>query len=61
MANNSPHAQVTPKDQLVQAAEREKFTSIFERIMEQRAELKSIQVAAQARRKSLVDESDRIE
>ncbi len=29
--------------------------------MEQRAELKSIQVAAQARRKALVDESDRIE
>ena len=43
------------------SAEREKFMPIFKRIMEQRNELKSFQVAAQARRKALVAESNRIE
>ena len=41
--------------------EREKFDPIFKRIMEQRAELKSFQVAAQARRKAIVGEANRIE
>ena len=36
------------------SAEREKFMPIFKRIMEQRNELKSFQVAAQARQKALV-------
>jgi hypothetical protein len=41
-------------------SEREKFIPIYKRIMEQRAQLKSFQYAAEARRKALVDEANRI-
>ena len=40
--------------------EREKFLPEFERIKQQRAQLKSLQVAAQTRRKALVNEADRL-
>jgi len=43
------------------SAEREKFYPIFKRMMEQRAELKSFQVAAQAHRKAIVAEADRMQ
>jgi hypothetical protein len=42
-------------------AERETFVPIYKRIMEQRAQLKSFQSAAEAHRKALVDEADRID
>lgn len=41
-------------------AEREKFMPIYKRIMEQRAQLKGFQSAAEAHRKALVDEANRI-
>jgi hypothetical protein len=43
------------------SVERDKFIPIFQHIMEQRAEVKSLEVAAQARRKALVAESNRVE
>jgi hypothetical protein len=42
-------------------AEREKFIPIYKRIMEQRAQLKTFQSGAEARRKALVDEANRID
>jgi hypothetical protein len=42
-------------------AERETFMPIYKRIMEQRAQLKSFQSAAEAHRKALVGEADRID
>jgi hypothetical protein len=42
-------------------AEREKFIPIFRKIMEQRAELKSFEAAAQTRRKAIVTEANRIQ
>jgi hypothetical protein len=42
-------------------SERKKFGPIFRRMMEQRAELKSFQVAAQAHRKAIVAEADRMQ
>jgi len=42
-------------------AEREKFIPMYKRTMEQRAQLKSFQSAAEARRKALVDEANRID
>jgi hypothetical protein len=41
-------------------AERETFMPIYKRIMEQRAQLKSFQSTAEAHRKALVDEANRI-
>jgi hypothetical protein len=41
--------------------ERAKFETPFRRIMDERAALKSFQIAAQSHRKTLVDESNRIE
>ena len=43
------------------SVERDKFIPIFKHMMEQRAEVKSLEVAAQARRKALVAESNRVE
>ena len=42
-------------------AEREKFAPIFKKIMEQRAELKSFQCAAQVRRKAILAEANRMQ
>ena len=42
-------------------AERAKFEPIYRRLSEQRADLKSFQVTAQAHRKSLVNEANRIQ
>jgi hypothetical protein len=42
-------------------AERAKFEPIYRRLSEQRADLKSFQVAAQAHRKALVNEANRIQ
>lgn len=42
-------------------AEREKFAPIFKKIMEQRAELKSFQGAAQVRRKAILAEANRMQ
>ena len=42
-------------------AEREKFVPTYKRIMEQRSQLKSFQSAAEARRKALVDQANRID
>jgi len=42
-------------------AEREKFIPTYKRIMEQRVQLKLFQSAAEARRKALVDEANRID
>ena len=42
-------------------AEREKFAPVFKTIMEQRAELKSFQAAAQSRRKAIVAEANRMQ
>ncbi len=42
-------------------AEREKFIPIYKRIMEQRVQLKSFQSTAEAHRKALVDEANRID
>ena len=41
-------------------AEREKFIPIYKRIMEQRVQLKSFQSTAEAQRKALVDEANRV-
>lgn len=42
-------------------AEREKFAPVFKKIMEQRAELKSFQAAAQTRRKAIVADANRMQ
>jgi hypothetical protein len=42
-------------------AEREKFAPVFKKIMEQRAELKSLQATAQTHRKAIVAEANRME
>ena len=42
-------------------AERETFMPIYKRIMEQRAQLKSFQSTAEAHRKALVDEANRLD
>jgi len=42
-------------------AEREKFEAIYKRMSQQRADLKSFQATAQAHRKSLVNEANRIQ
>jgi hypothetical protein len=43
------------------AAERNKLMTEFKRIMQQRAELKSLQAESEAHRKALVDEADRLQ
>lgn len=41
--------------------EREKFMPLFKRVMEQRAEVKSLEATAEANRKAIVQESDRLQ
>ena len=43
------------------AAERDKFIPSFKRVMQQRSELKSLQVEAEAHRKALVTEADQLQ